>query len=78
VVYLITIKTDVHFVFNNVLLGTLGTVLGFVISFRTSSAYEGYQDGRKMWMRVAAQCRNVAQLVCVVIQCPYVLYFDNH
>lgn len=62
-VYLVTTKTDVHLVFNNALLGVLGTVLGLVISFRTSSAYERYQDGRKMWTSVAVQCRNVAQLI---------------
>ncbi|KAF5363079.1 hypothetical protein D9758_012609 [Tetrapyrgos nigripes] len=62
-VYLVTTKTDVHLVFSNALLSVLGTVLGLVISFRTSSAYERYQEGRKMWTNVAIQCRNTAQLI---------------
>ncbi|GLB39223.1 putative bestrophin, RFP-TM, chloride channel [Lyophyllum shimeji] len=42
------------------LLTVLGTVLGLVISFRTSSAYERYQDGRKMWTNIHVASRNLA------------------
>lgn len=45
------------------LLTVLGTVLGLVISFRTSSAYERYQDGRKMWTNIGIASRNMAQMV---------------
>ncbi|KAF8067906.1 Bestrophin, RFP-TM, chloride channel-domain-containing protein [Lyophyllum atratum] len=44
----------------NSLLTVLGTVLGLVISFRTSSAYERYQDGRKMWTNINVASRNLA------------------
>jgi predicted membrane chloride channel (bestrophin family) len=47
--------------FSNELLTVLGLVLGLVISFRTSSAYERYQDGRKMWSNVITTSRNLAQ-----------------
>lgn len=43
------------------LLTVLGTVLGLVISFRTSSAYERYQDGRKMWTNINTACRQLGQ-----------------
>ncbi|KAJ6484402.1 UPF0187-domain-containing protein [Mycena vitilis] len=50
---------------NNNLLTVLGTVLGLVISFRTSSAYERYQEGRKMWTNIAIASRNVAQIIWI-------------
>lgn len=50
---------------NNTLLGVLGTVLGLVISFRTSSAYERYQEGRKMWTTIHVTSRNLAQLIWI-------------
>ncbi|KAF8229734.1 UPF0187-domain-containing protein [Tricholoma matsutake] len=52
-------------VFSNQLLTVLGTVLGLVISFRTSSAYERYQDGRKMWSNITIASRNLAQMVWI-------------
>jgi len=50
---------------NNALLTVLGTVLGLVISFRTSSAYERYQDGRKLWTNIQTTSRNLSQLLWV-------------
>jgi len=50
---------------NNGLLTVLGTVLGLVISFRTSSAYERYQEGRKMWTNIQIASRNIAQIVWI-------------
>ncbi|KAF8189307.1 Bestrophin, RFP-TM, chloride channel-domain-containing protein [Pholiota molesta] len=47
------------------LLTVLGTVLGLVISFRTSSAYERYQDGRKMWTNILTASRNLAQQIWI-------------
>ncbi|KAJ7031904.1 Bestrophin, RFP-TM, chloride channel-domain-containing protein [Mycena alexandri] len=47
------------------LLTVLGTVLGLVISFRTSTAYERYQDGRKMWTNITIASRNVAQIIWI-------------
>ncbi|KAF7289844.1 hypothetical protein MIND_01358800 [Mycena indigotica] len=52
---------------SNSLLTVLGTVLGLVISFRTSSAYERYQEGRKMWTNIQIASRNVAQIIWVHI-----------
>lgn len=49
------------------LLGVLGTVLGLVISFRTSSAYERYTEGRKLWTQIAINSRNVAEIIWVFV-----------
>lgn len=37
---------------NNQLLTVLGTVLGLVVSFRTSSAYDRFWEGRKLWSNI--------------------------
>lgn len=39
--------------------------LPFQISFRTSSAYERYQDGRKLWTNIAIAARNLGQFIWV-------------
>ncbi|KAJ7028000.1 UPF0187-domain-containing protein [Mycena alexandri] len=49
----------------NSLLTVLGTVLGLFISFRTSSAYERYQEGRKMWTNIQIASRNLAQIIWI-------------
>lgn len=59
--------TDTTFFFKPSLLGVLGTVLGLVISFRTSSAYERYQEGRKMWTNIITFSRNLAQLIWLYV-----------
>ncbi|KAI9058064.1 UPF0187-domain-containing protein [Trametes sanguinea] len=51
--------------FSNAMLTVLGTVLGLVISFRTSSAYERYMEGRKLWTNIAIASRNLAQYIWV-------------
>lgn len=48
---------------NNQLLTVLGTVLGLVISFRTSSAYERFSEGRRFWGTLQVLCRNAAQII---------------
>ncbi|KIJ43161.1 hypothetical protein M422DRAFT_779860 [Sphaerobolus stellatus SS14] len=50
---------------SNTVLTVLGTVLGLVISFRTSSAYERYQEGRKLWSSISIASRNIGQLIWV-------------
>ncbi|KZV90165.1 UPF0187-domain-containing protein [Exidia glandulosa HHB12029] len=50
---------------SNQLLTVLGTVLGLVVSFRTSSAYERYQDGRKLWTAIQLMSRNLASLIWI-------------
>ncbi|KAF8881234.1 Bestrophin, RFP-TM, chloride channel-domain-containing protein [Infundibulicybe gibba] len=61
-VALVSEKTSHQLVIPNQLLTVLGTVLGLVISFRTSSAYERYQEGRKMWTNITIASRNLAQM----------------
>ncbi|KAI0353376.1 UPF0187-domain-containing protein [Trametes cingulata] len=51
--------------FSSAMLTVLGTVLGLVISFRTSSAYERYMEGRKLWTNIAIASRNLAQIIWV-------------
>ncbi|KAF7979276.1 hypothetical protein HWV62_42968 [Athelia sp. TMB] len=53
---------------SNQMLTVLGTVLGLVISFRTTSAYERYQDGRKMWSNVMVASRNIAMMIWIHVQ----------
>jgi len=64
-VFLVTEKTSHDLNINSGLLTVLGTVLGLVLSFRTSSAYERYQDGRKMWSNITIASRNFSQLVWI-------------
>lgn len=54
---------------SNQLLTVLGTVLALVISFRTSSAYERFQDGRKMWSNIIVASRNIAMMVWIHVPC---------
>ncbi|KAF7324182.1 hypothetical protein MKEN_00641000 [Mycena kentingensis (nom. inval.)] len=61
----VTKLTDHNLAISNVLLSVLGTVLGLVISFRTSSAYERYQEGRKMWTNIAIASRNIGQIIWI-------------
>ncbi|KAJ7056306.1 UPF0187-domain-containing protein [Mycena amicta] len=61
----VTKMTSHHLGISNVLLSVLGTVLGLVISFRTSSAYERYQEGRKMWTNIAISSRNIGQILWI-------------
>ncbi|KAI0819472.1 UPF0187-domain-containing protein [Trametes gibbosa] len=51
--------------FSSAMLTVLGTVLGLVISFRTSSAYERYMDGRRLWTTIAIASRNLALLIWI-------------
>ncbi|KDR72688.1 hypothetical protein GALMADRAFT_73850 [Galerina marginata CBS 339.88] len=64
-VVLVSEKTSVDLGVSNQLLTVLGLVLGLVISFRTSSAYERYQDGRKMWTSIIVASKNLAQMIWV-------------
>ncbi|ESK86251.1 UPF0187-domain-containing protein [Moniliophthora roreri MCA 2997] len=64
-VYLVSEKTDTKLAFKSSLLTVLGLALGLVISFRTSSAYERYQEGRKMWTSITTLSRNLAQTIWI-------------
>jgi len=50
---------------SNQILTVLGTVLGLVVSFRTSSAYERYGEGRKLWTSIQLASRNLSILIWV-------------
>ncbi|KAJ8089642.1 hypothetical protein PM082_014902 [Marasmius tenuissimus] len=65
VVSLVDGLTSVKMSFQPTLLTALGTVLALVISFRTSSAYERYQEGRKTWSNIMTLTRNLAQLIWI-------------
>ncbi|KAF7356016.1 hypothetical protein MVEN_00931000 [Mycena venus] len=64
-VALVTKLTPHSLAISNALLTVLGTVLGLVISFRTSTAYERYQEGRKMWTNITIASRNIAQIIWI-------------
>ncbi|KAJ7227738.1 UPF0187-domain-containing protein [Mycena haematopus] len=64
-VALVTKMTSHSLAVPNSLLTVLGTVLGLVISFRTSTAYERYQEGRKMWTNITIASRNIAQIIWI-------------
>lgn len=57
--------TSTSLAISNQLLTVLGTVLGLVISFRTTSAYDRYWEGRKLWTGIALSSRNLANLIWI-------------
>jgi len=48
---------------SSTLLTVLGTVLGFVISYRTTSSFERYNEGRRYWSQVIFSTRTMARLI---------------
>jgi putative membrane protein len=62
-VTLVNEYTTTRLFFAPQLLTVLGTVLGLVISFRTTTAYERYQEGRKLWTGLITISRNIAQMI---------------
>jgi putative membrane protein len=67
VVSIVSMETKHKLGISNQMLTVLGTVLALVISFRTTSAYERYQDGRKMWTNITIASRNIAQMIWIHI-----------
>ncbi|KAJ1300572.1 hypothetical protein OPQ81_002226 [Rhizoctonia solani] len=45
------------------LLTAFGTILGFVISYRTSSAFERYNEGRRLWSAIILASRTFSRTV---------------
>ncbi|EPQ51232.1 UPF0187-domain-containing protein [Gloeophyllum trabeum ATCC 11539] len=45
------------------LLTVIGTVLGFVISYRTTSSFERYNEGRRYWSQIVLASRTFARTV---------------
>ncbi|KAL3465829.1 Bestrophin, RFP-TM, chloride channel-domain-containing protein [Aspergillus heterothallicus] len=50
---------------NNILLTVLGFVVGLSLSFRSSTAYERWADGRKSWSLLIQTSRNLARTIWV-------------
>ncbi len=42
---------------------SIGTVLGFVISYRTTSSFERYNEGRKYWSQIVYATRTISRLI---------------
>ncbi|KDQ06409.1 hypothetical protein BOTBODRAFT_39608 [Botryobasidium botryosum FD-172 SS1] len=47
------------------MLTVMGTVLGLVVSFRTTSAYDRYWEGRKLWSSIHISSRNLGQIIWI-------------
>jgi ion channel-forming bestrophin family protein len=52
----------------SVLLTVTGFVVGLALSFRSSTAYERYSEGRKYWAQLLFTSRNLARLIWVHVQ----------
>ncbi|KAI0916210.1 hypothetical protein AcV5_003211 [Taiwanofungus camphoratus] len=42
---------------------SIGTVLGFVVSYRTTSSFERYNEGRRLWSQIVLASRNFARTI---------------
>lgn len=50
---------------NQLLLTVLGFVVGLALSFRSSTAYERYKEGRKYWAQLTFVSQNLARLIWI-------------
>ncbi|KAF2644525.1 UPF0187-domain-containing protein [Massarina eburnea CBS 473.64] len=50
---------------NQLLLTVLGFVVGLALSFRSSTAYERYNEGRKYWSQLSLASHNLARLIWI-------------
>ncbi|KAI6112252.1 Bestrophin, RFP-TM, chloride channel-domain-containing protein [Pisolithus croceorrhizus] len=58
------INQHVHkLAFQPTLLTVFGTVLGFIISYRTTSSFERYNEGRRLWSQIVFASRTFARTV---------------
>ncbi|KAL1409197.1 hypothetical protein Q8F55_006027 [Vanrija albida] len=62
-VVLVNLKTSVSLEFPNTMITVLGVLLGLTLSYRTSSAYEKYSDGRRQWANITHASRTWARTV---------------
>jgi len=62
-IVLLNAHTSLSLTLDSQLLTVGGVVLGLVISFRTSSAYERFGDGSRMWTNIVMGSRTLGQLV---------------
>lgn len=42
---------------------SVGTILGFIISYRTSSSFERYNEGRKLWSQIITASRRMSRII---------------
>ncbi|KAJ6551808.1 Bestrophin, RFP-TM, chloride channel-domain-containing protein [Mycena capillaripes] len=61
----ITVLDHHHFKvrFASTLLTVVGTVLGFVVSYRTTSSFERYNEGRRLWSQIILASRTFSRTV---------------
>ncbi|TFK21642.1 UPF0187-domain-containing protein [Coprinopsis marcescibilis] len=64
-VTLVTLLTPYNLGLHNQLLTVSGVVLGLVISFRTSSAYERFRDGNRLWTNIMTASRTLASQIWI-------------
>ncbi|KZS91456.1 UPF0187-domain-containing protein [Sistotremastrum niveocremeum HHB9708] len=57
----LTLKGVLNVTIQPTLLTVIGTVLGFVISYRTTSSFERYNEGRKYWSQIVLNSRTFAR-----------------
>ncbi|PIL26746.1 hypothetical protein GSI_11160 [Ganoderma sinense ZZ0214-1] len=67
VVVTVSLKTRFRMGIPNVLLTVLGVVIGFVISYRASSGYDRYYQGRSAWSDLAKTSRALSRLIWIHI-----------
>ncbi|KAI0769725.1 Bestrophin, RFP-TM, chloride channel-domain-containing protein [Trametes elegans] len=65
VVVTVSLKTPLMLGIPNVMLTVLGVVIGFVISYRASSGYDRYYQGRTAWSDLARTSRLFSRLVWI-------------
>lgn len=58
-------KTQTLLKVDTVLLTVLGFVVGLALSFRSSTAYERYAEGRKLWAQLILNSRHLAHNIWV-------------
>lgn len=50
---------------NSLLLTVLGFVVALALSFRSSTAYERYAEGRKLWAQLTLNARNLGHNIWI-------------
>ncbi|KAH9912457.1 UPF0187-domain-containing protein [Fomitopsis serialis] len=48
---------------SSTLLTVIGTVLGFVVSYRTTSSFERYNEGRRLWSQIVLASRTFSRTI---------------
>ncbi|WWC91921.1 uncharacterized protein L201_006873 [Kwoniella dendrophila CBS 6074] len=67
-IVVINAKTEAEMTVPSTLLTALGVLLGLTLSYRTSSAYAQYAEGRKLWTQIIQANRTWARMIW--IHCP--------